>query len=101
LDEITVREKFVSLTVFIQKSNWSYAALDIVNKWEIKSLATEDFWHFVGGSERPLEEPGHLSAVTVAKVIEYGVDLVGGFTEGNFSNLSLFSSEDFPACVIR
>ena len=62
-----MREKFVSLTVFIQKSNWSYAALDIVNKWEIKSLATEDFWHFVGGSERPLEEPGHLSAVTVAK----------------------------------
>jgi len=30
----------------------------------------------------PLEEPGHLSPVTVAKGIEYGVNLLGCFIEG-------------------
>ena len=30
----------------------------------------------------PLEKPGHLSAVTVAKGIEYGVSLLGCFIEG-------------------
>ena len=29
-----------------------------------------------------LEEPGHLSPVTVAKAIEYGVNLLGCFIEG-------------------
>src|ERR1700747_1410535 len=43
-----------------------------------------DLWVFgpIGKSEVPLEEPGHLSAVTVAKGIEYGVNLLGCFIEG-------------------
>jgi hypothetical protein len=36
-------------------------------------LAAENFWPYIAKSEVPLEEPGHLSAVTVAKGIEYGV----------------------------
>jgi hypothetical protein len=30
----------------------------------------------------PLQEPGHLSPVTVAKGIKYGVNLLGSFIEG-------------------
>jgi hypothetical protein len=48
----------------------------------IKHLAAENFWPYIGKSEVPLEEPGHLSAVTVAKGIEYGVNLLGCFIEG-------------------
>ena len=36
----------------------------------------------IGKSEVPLQKPGHLSAVTVAKGIEYGVKLLGCFIEG-------------------
>ena len=36
---------------------------------------------YIGKSEVPLEEPGHLSAVTVAKGVEYGVSLLGSFIE--------------------
>ena len=46
------------------------------------SRPAEDFWRYIGKSEVPLEEPGHLSAVTVAKGIEYGVKLLGCFIEG-------------------
>ena len=40
-------------------------------------MAAENFWPYIGKSEVPLEEPGHLSPVTVAKGIEYGVNLLG------------------------
>src|SRR6516164_3349468 len=81
LDEITRGPKFVSLTDFIEHFDWQYADLDIVDRREIKDLAAEDFWHYIGQSEVPLQKPGHLSAVTVAKGIEYGVKLLGCFIE--------------------
>jgi hypothetical protein len=44
----------------------------------------------------PLEEPGHLSGVTVAKGIEYGVNLLGCFIEGYVgSNQALGKEADF------
>jgi len=82
LDEITTDPKFVSLTDFIEHFDWQYADLDIVDRREIKDLAAEDFWRYIGKSEVPLQKPGHLSAVTVAKGIEYGVKLLGCFIEG-------------------
>src|SRR5258705_5940537 len=77
LDEITTGPKFVFLTDFIEQFDWEYSDLDIVDRREIKHLAAENFWPYIGKSEVPLEEPGHLSAVTVAKGIEYGVNLLG------------------------
>ena len=82
LDEITTGPKFVSLTDFIEQFDWEYSDLDIVDRREIKHLDGENFWRYIGKSEVPLEEPGHLSAVTVAKGIEYGVNLLGSFLEG-------------------
>ena len=82
LDEITTGRKFVSLTDFIERFDWEYSDLDIVDRREIKHLAADNFWRYIGKSEVPLEEPGHLSAVTVAKGIEYGVNLLGCFIEG-------------------
>ena len=55
--------------------------LDIVDRCEIKHLAAEDFWRYIAKSEVPIEESGHLSPVTVAKGIEYGVSLLGCFIE--------------------
>ena len=82
LDEITTGPKFVSLTDFIEQFDWEYADLDIVDRREIKDLAAEDFWRYIGQSEVPLQKPSHLSAVTVAKGVEYGVKLLGCFIEG-------------------
>ena len=62
--------------------NWEYADLDIIDRREIKDLAAEDFWRYIAKSEVPLQKPGHLSAATVAKGIEYGVKLLGCFIEG-------------------
>jgi hypothetical protein len=86
LDEITTGPKFVSLTDFIEQFDWEYSDLDIVDRSDIKHLAAEKFWRYIGKSEVPLEEPGHLSAVTVAKGIEYGVNLLGCFIEGYVSS---------------
>src|SRR6516162_4866389 len=82
LDEITTGPQFVSLTAFIERFDWPYSDLDIVARREIKDLAAEDFWRYIGESEVPLQKPGHLSPVTVAKGIEYGVNLLGSFIEG-------------------
>jgi hypothetical protein len=82
LDEITTCAKFVSLTDFIEGFGWQYSDLDIVDRRESKHLNPEAFWRRTGKSDVPLEEPGHLSAVTVAKGIEYGVNLLGSFIEG-------------------
>src|SRR6476619_3113695 len=82
LDEITTGPKFVSLTDFIEQFNWEYSDLDIVDRREIKNLDPENFWRYIGKSELPLEEPGYLSPGTVAKGIEYGVNLLGSFIEG-------------------
>jgi hypothetical protein len=70
LDEITTGPKFVSLTDFVEQFDWEYSDLDIVDRREIKHLAAENFWRYIGKSEVPLEEPGYLSAVTAAKGIE-------------------------------
>ena len=82
LDEITTGPRFISLTDFIEEFDWKYSDLDIIDRLEIPDLAVENFWRYIGKSEVPLEEPGHLSAVTVAKGIEYGVNLLGSFLEG-------------------
>ena len=82
MDEITTGPKFVSLTDFIEQFDWPYSDLDIIERLEKKHLATENFWRYIGQSEVPLEEPGRLSPVTVAKAIEYGVSLLGCFIEG-------------------
>ena len=54
LDEITTCAKFVSLTDFIERSEWEYSDLDIVDRREIKVLAMEDFWEFIAKTEVPL-----------------------------------------------
>jgi hypothetical protein len=82
LDEITTGPKFVSLTDFIEQFDWQYADLDIVDRREIKHLDAENVWRYMGKSDVPLQEPSHLSAVTVAKGVEYGVKLLGCFIEG-------------------
>jgi hypothetical protein len=43
----------------------------------------------------PLQKPGHLSAVTVAKGIEYGVKLLGCFIEGYIGYQGLGKEADF------
>jgi hypothetical protein len=48
---------------------------------QIKHFDPESFWRYIGKSEMLLEEPGHLSPVTVAKGIEYEVSLLGCFIE--------------------
>jgi hypothetical protein len=54
------------------------------------------FWRYMGKSNVSLEEPGHLSPVTVAKAIEYGVSLLGFFIEGYVgSNQALDKDADF------
>jgi hypothetical protein len=48
----------------------------------------------------PLQKPGHLSAVTVAKGIEYGVKLLGCFIEGYAgSNQGLGKEADFGKMI--
>jgi hypothetical protein len=81
LDGITMGPKFVSLADFIEDFDWKYSDLDIIDRLEIKQLALENFWRYIAKSEVPLQEPGHLSPVTVAKAIEYGVSLLGCFIE--------------------
>ena len=93
LDEITTGPKFVSLTDFIEQFDWEYSDLDIVDRREIKNLDAENFWPYIGKSEVPLEEPGHLSPVTVAKGIEYGVNLLGCFIEGYVGSNQAFGKE--------
>jgi hypothetical protein len=59
-------------------------------------LDGENFWRYIGKSDVQLEEPGHLSPVTVAKAIEYGVNLLGSFIEGYVgSNQALGKEADF------
>jgi hypothetical protein len=95
-DEITTCPKFVSLTDFIEGFGWQYSNLDIVDRREIKPLDPENFWRYIGKSEVPLEESDHLSAVTVAKGIEYGANLLGSFIEGYVgSNQALGKEADF------
>jgi hypothetical protein len=81
LDEITTGPKFVSLTDFIEDFDWKFSDLDVIDRLEIADLALEDFWRYIGKSEVPIEESGHLSPVTVARGIEYGVSLLGCFIE--------------------
>ena len=101
VEEITRAAKFVSLTDFIEQSDWEYSDLDIIDRREIESLGAETFWLYIGESDVPLEEPGHLSPVTVAKLIALGVELVGVFIEGATKNPALLSGTDFPARVIE
>ena len=101
VDEITRAAKFVSLTDFIEQSDWEYSDLDIIDRREIKSLSAETFWPYIGESEVPLEEPGHLSPVTVAKLIELGVTMVGMWIETQPAASQVFSGTDFPASVIE
>lgn len=97
IEEVT---KSVSLRAFIENAGWNYAALDIVDRRKLESLSIEEFWWYIGDSQISLEEPGHLSPVTVAKIVAHGVTLVGTFIEGSKSNPSLFCGEDFPGRVI-
>ena len=90
VDEITRAAKFVSLTDFIEQSDWEYSDLDIIDRREIKSLGAETFWPYIGESEVPLEEPGHLSPVTVAKLIELGVTMVGMWIESLYGHPEFF-----------
>ena len=96
LDEITTAPKFVSLTDFIEQFDWEYSDLDIVDRLEVKHLDGENFWRYLGKSDVPLEEPGHLSPVTMAACIEYGVNLLRSFIEGYVgSNRALGKEADF------
>jgi hypothetical protein len=75
--------------------------LDIIDRREIKSLGAETFWPYIGESEVPLEEPDHLSPVTVAKLIELGVTMVGMWIESLYGHPEFFSGPDFPSSVIE
>ena len=44
-------------------------------------MDAEHVWRYIGQSGVPVEEPGYLSPVTVAKGVEYGVNLLGCFIE--------------------
>jgi len=81
LEGITMGPKFVSLGDFIEDFDWKYSDLDIIDRLEIKQLAVENFWRYIAKSEVPIQEPGHLSPVTVGKCIEYGLSLLGCFIE--------------------
>src|SRR6516164_6514225 len=81
MDGITMGPKFVSLADFIEDFDWKYFDLDIIDRLEVADLALEDFWRYIAKSEVPMQEPGHLSPVTVAKGIAYGVSLLGCFIE--------------------
>ena len=83
------------------RSDWEYSDLDIIDRREIKVLATEQFWEHVAESGTPVQEPGHLSPVTVAKVIVLGVEMVGMFIEGGPKASEFSSGPDFPARVIE
>jgi hypothetical protein len=75
IDDITgCARKVVSLAAFIESTDWNYVALDIVDRREIKIFSMEDFWRYIGESEVALEEPGQLSPVTVAKLVQYSRD---------------------------
>ena len=55
---------------------------------------------YIAKSEVPIEESGHLSPVTVAKGIEYGVSLLGCFIEGYVgSNQALGKEADFGKMI--
>ena len=81
LDEITTGPRFISLTDFIEHFDWKYSDLDIIDRLEIADLDLENFWRYIAKSEMSIEESGHLSPVTVAKGIGYGVSLLGCFIE--------------------
>jgi hypothetical protein len=49
----------------------------------------------------PVAEPGHLSPVTVAKGIEYGVNLLGSFIEGYVGSNQLLGKEADFAKITR
>ena len=92
--------RFPNLTDFIEHFDCQYADLDIVDRREIKDLAAEDFWRYIAKSEVPLQKPGHLSAVTVAKGIEYGVSLLGCFIEAHVgSKQGLGKEADFGKMI--
>jgi hypothetical protein len=63
----------------------TFSDLDVVDRLEIKHLALDNFWRYIAKAEVPLEEPGHLSPVTVAKAIEYGVSLWSRFCDQDSS----------------
>jgi len=100
LDEITTGPKFLSLADFIEDFDWKYSGLDILDRLEVKHLDAENVWRYIGQSDVPVEEPGHLSPVTVAKGIEYGVSLLGCFIEGYVgSNQALGKEADFGKMI--
>ena len=81
---------------FNQDSYGMAVDLDIVDRREIKNLDGENFWRYIGKSDVQLEGRGHLSPVTVAKAIEYGVNLLRSFIEGYVgSNQALCKEADF------
>src|SRR6516164_10971087 len=100
LDEITTGPKFVSLTDFIEQFDSAYTDLVIADLRKVTHLDAENFWRYIAKSGVPLEEPGHLSAVTVAKGIEYGVKLLGCFIEAYVgSNQALGKEADFGKMI--
>src|SRR5215469_10880221 len=100
LDEITTGPKFLSLADFIEDFDWQYSDLDIIDRLEIKHLDAANVWRYIGQSDVPVEEPGHLSPVTVAKGIEYGVNLLWTFIEGYVgSNQALGKEADFGKMI--
>jgi hypothetical protein len=84
LEDVTVRaEEPVTLGEFIEASDWDYAAVDVTDRSEVDRFEMEDFWRHVGQSSVVPHEPRGLSPVTVAKLIIYGVHLVGVIFENN------------------
>jgi hypothetical protein len=101
LDEITTGPKFVSLTDFIEQFDWAYSDLVVADRREVKHLDAENFWRYIAKSEVPPEKPGRLSAVTVAKGIEYGVNLLGCFIEAYVGSNHALGKEAHFAKITR
>jgi hypothetical protein len=66
-------ETKTTLAEFVRdcESEFPYAIQDLIDKLKLDSLSAESFDHHI--DRNLLATPGHLSAVTVAKLIQYGL----------------------------
>jgi hypothetical protein len=79
------------LADFLAHARFPLARTDACDKWRCRCLSIDNYPRFI--SERTIADPGGLSAVTVAKVIAYCLEIVEVTAEammraGQDSNLS-------------
>jgi hypothetical protein len=74
-------ETKISLAEFVRdcEKEFPYAILDLVDKLNLDSFSAESFDHHI--DRNLLATPGHLSAVTVAKLIQYCLQILESESE--------------------